>query len=113
MYLRLVLLRGNARTPDEEQLIDTVLVLYESYLHARRSKEDIALMLARDFAFHLGHHQQGLATKYGSSPPLHTVNHAAAVGPPPSMYAGTVNTDMAYQAEDSSLDSSMRSTVSR
>ena len=67
MSLRLILLRGNNRTPEEEGLIDTVLVLFESYLHAGRSRSDIAVMVARDFQFHL-QHQQSLAIKYGEVP---------------------------------------------
>ena len=54
MSLRLVLLRSS-RTPDEEALVNTILVLYESYLQAGRPSQDIACMLARDFCFHLQH----------------------------------------------------------
>ncbi|KAL7534968.1 hypothetical protein ACHAXR_006183, partial [Thalassiosira sp. AJA248-18] len=72
MPLRLILLRGNKRSPEEEALIDTVLVLYESYTHAGRSRSDIAVMVARDFQFHLGH-QQGLALRYGY--PTQQPNH--------------------------------------
>lgn len=59
MSLRLVLLRPH-RTPEEEALVATILVLYESYLQAGRPSHDIACMLARDFCFHLQHgvHQQ-------------------------------------------------------
>mmetsp|Transcript_1459 Transcript_1459/g.3698 ORF Transcript_1459/g.3698 Transcript_1459/m.3698 type:complete len:1141 (+) Transcript_1459:269-3691(+) len=66
MSLRLVLLRGNRRTPEEEQLVETILVLYESYIHAGRSEADIAVMVARDFTFHLGH-LGGLAMRYGTA----------------------------------------------
>jgi len=54
MSLRLVLLRPH-RTPEEEALVTTILVLYESYLQAGRPSHDIACMLARDFCFHLQH----------------------------------------------------------
>jgi len=54
MSLRLVLLRPS-RTPEEEALVNTILVLYESYLQAGRPSQDIACMLARDFCFHLQH----------------------------------------------------------
>ena len=98
MSLRLILLRGNNRTPEEEGLIDTVLVLFESYLHAGRSRSDIAVMVARDFQFHL-QHQQSLAMKYGEAPapPPHQPTqrlHQGAIppqqrpphqGPPPTM----------------------------
>lgn len=54
MSLRLILLRPS-RTPEEEALVTTILVLYESYLQAGRPSQDIACMLARDFCFHLQH----------------------------------------------------------
>lgn len=82
MSLRLILLRGSLRTLEEEQLVDTVLVLYESYLHAGRSKQDIAVMLTRDFTFHLGH-LGGLGMQYGCSNPP-----AQGAPPPLMMYAG-------------------------
>ena len=53
MSLRLTLLRGNGRTPEEDQLVNTILVLYESYLQAGRKEADIMVMVARDFAFHI------------------------------------------------------------
>jgi len=92
MSLRLILLRGSSRAPEEEALVETVLVLYESYLHAGRSEKDIAVMVARDFTFHLGH-LGGLAMRYGGGaaspthqPTIHT-NQICNQGPPPSMYA--------------------------
>lgn len=57
MTLRLILLRSN-RTSEEEHLVDTTLLLFESYLTAGRSNQDIAIMVARDFFFHLQHQQQ-------------------------------------------------------
>jgi hypothetical protein len=51
MSLRLVLLRPN-RTHEENHLVESMLVLFESYLSANRSAMDTTLMLARDFAFH-------------------------------------------------------------
>ncbi|KAL3791761.1 hypothetical protein HJC23_007528 [Cyclotella cryptica] len=51
MSLRLVLLRTN-RTREENHLVDSMLILFESYLSANRSATDTTLMLARDFAFH-------------------------------------------------------------
>mmetsp|Transcript_5235 Transcript_5235/g.11874 ORF Transcript_5235/g.11874 Transcript_5235/m.11874 type:complete len:931 (-) Transcript_5235:262-3054(-) len=58
MSLRLVLLRTN-RNPEEEQVVDSILTLFDSYVKAGRSRPDITLMLARDFAFHsIQHHQQ-------------------------------------------------------
>lgn len=83
MSLRLILLRGSLRTLEEEQLVDTVLVLYESYLHAGRSKQDIALMLTRDFTFHLGH-LGGLGMQYGCS---NLPAQGAPQGSSPPMYA--------------------------
>ncbi len=58
MSLRLVLLRRN-RDSEEEQLVDSILFLFDSYVKAGRSRSDITLMLARDFAFHSPqHHHQ-------------------------------------------------------
>ena len=51
MALRLLLLRKN-RPPNEEDLVESMLVLFESYRAAQRSSTDITMMLARDFAFH-------------------------------------------------------------
>jgi len=68
MSLRLILLRGNRRTPEEEQLVDTVLVLYQSYISAGRSDVDICVMVARDFTFHLGHNKF-LAAQFACPPP--------------------------------------------
>lgn len=96
MSLRLILLRGSARTTEEDHLIDTVLVLFESYLHAGRSRRDIAVMVARDFAFHLGH-QQSLAMRYGGAPPGCPQSHpqqqqqqVQAPGPHVNMMYGAV-----------------------
>ena len=57
MSLRLVLLRKN-RDIEEEQLVDSILTLFDSYLKAGRSRSDITLLVARDFAFHQLHIQQ-------------------------------------------------------
>ena len=51
MSLRLVLLRPN-RTPEEQQLVDTILVLFESYVAAGRSRQEIVVLVCRDFMFH-------------------------------------------------------------
>ena len=68
MSLRLVLLKRQ-RTPEEDQLVETVLVLFESYKSASRPREDIAILLARDFSFHL-QHCQTLSLVYGQRQPL-------------------------------------------
>jgi len=96
MSLRLILLRGKSRTPEEEALVDTTLVLYESYLHAGRSMGDIAVMVARDFTFHLGHQREsGLAIRYGGGCATAQLQQQTSnncqfkgphQGPPPSMY---------------------------
>ncbi|KAL3791759.1 hypothetical protein HJC23_007526 [Cyclotella cryptica] len=57
MSLRLVLLRRN-RTPEEQSLVDTILILFESYLAAGRSRQDIALLVCRDFMFHTEQNQR-------------------------------------------------------
>ena len=53
MSLRSFLLHG--KSPKEEALIDTVLVLYESYRRAGRGDQEIVIMVTRDFKFHLSH----------------------------------------------------------
>ncbi|KAL9182510.1 hypothetical protein ACHAXT_013162 [Thalassiosira profunda] len=50
MSLRLLLLRP-ARSPPEQDVVDTVLSSYASYKAGGRARPDIALMLARDFMF--------------------------------------------------------------
>ena len=50
MSLRLLLLR-ELRSPEEEQLVRTVLESYTSYLASDRDRSDIAIMLARDYIF--------------------------------------------------------------
>lgn len=57
MSLRLVLLKSN-RSPEEEQLVDSILLLFSSYLKAGRSRADISQMVTRDYAFHLNDHQR-------------------------------------------------------
>ncbi|KAL3758223.1 hypothetical protein ACHAWU_004861 [Discostella pseudostelligera] len=52
MLLRMTLLRTN-RTPEEEQLIDMMLVLFKSYIAAGRTRQDIATLLTRDYDFHI------------------------------------------------------------
>jgi len=51
MGLRFVLLKS-ARTPHEEQLVDSILTLHDSYVEAGRSRPEITMMLARDWQFH-------------------------------------------------------------
>lgn len=57
MSLRMILLRSN-RSVEEEQLVDTMLVLFESYTAAGRSRADIALLVTRDYEFHVQHQKQ-------------------------------------------------------
>lgn len=52
MLLRMTLLRTN-RTPEKEQLIDMMLVLFKSYIAAGRTRQDIATLLTRDYDFHI------------------------------------------------------------
>ena len=78
MSLRMLLLRENSRTHEEEQLVDTVLVLYESYLQAGRKQADIVVMVARDFAFHYSH-IGGMAMKFAPPPGGHPQHASPAV----------------------------------
>ena len=57
MTVRMILLKPN-RTPEEEQLVDTILVLFESYQSAGRTRPQILELLVRDFNFHVEHSQQ-------------------------------------------------------
>lgn len=67
MALRLVLLRSN-RSPEEEHLVESMLVLFESYLSAQRSPTDTTMMLARDFAFHDMQLKQSMANRLQQQP---------------------------------------------
>ncbi|KAL3783639.1 hypothetical protein ACHAW5_007423 [Stephanodiscus triporus] len=78
MSLRMLLLHENSRTHEEEQLVDTVLVLYESYLQAGRKQADIVAMVARDFAFHYSH-IGGMAMKFAPPPGGHPQHAPPAV----------------------------------
>ena len=57
MSLRMLLLKKN-RDAEEEDLIDSILMLFDSYVKAGRSRPDMTLMLARDFGFHVMQHAQ-------------------------------------------------------
>lgn len=50
MSLRLMLLR-RSRSPEEDEMVRTILGSYSSYSVGGRTKDDIAVMLARDFMF--------------------------------------------------------------
>lgn len=63
MSLRLVLLRPH-RTPEEQQLVDTIMVLFESYLAAGRSRQEIALLVCRDFMFHNDQNARASSLQY-------------------------------------------------
>ena len=92
MSLRLVLLRQN-RTPEEQQLVDTILILFESYQAAGRSRQDIALLVCRDFMFHNEQNQRVAVLQQQRQPfqqrslagqqplqPLHSLNQQANLG---------------------------------
>lgn len=57
MSLRLMLLKPT-RTEEEKEIEGTLLSSYTSYLSSGRSKQDITLMIARDFMFLKQQHQQ-------------------------------------------------------
>ena len=54
LLLRMLLLKPN-RQSDEEELLETMLVLYESYLAAGRTRPDLAILIARDYSFQVQH----------------------------------------------------------
>ena len=68
MTLRLLLIRPHL-TPEESHLLDTVLVLFESYLSAGRSRPDIATMAVRDFSFHFRHQAQSYVAAMSAANP--------------------------------------------
>ena len=106
MNLRLTLLRHD-RSTEEEQLVDTLLLLFESYMNADRSNEDIVLLVTRDYDFHTKHNQRvsmiqqqqqqqqapmsmsisppmppppGAILQGGPSQGIHTFNHSSSAG---------------------------------
>lgn len=83
MTLRVLLMRP-ALTPEEEHLLDTVLILFESYLIAGRSRPDIATMVVRDFSFHFKHQAHSFAQQQQvvmSHTPQHQAMYAHTVSP--------------------------------
>ena len=67
MSLRLLLLRSS-RSPDEDEIIQTLLSSYSSYASSGRTQPDIALMLARDFLFLKQHHAAEAAAANQAQP---------------------------------------------
>lgn len=57
MSLRLLLLRPS-KSPEDEELVRTILGSYTSYVTTGRSKKDIALNLSQDFMFLSSQHPQ-------------------------------------------------------
>eukprot|EP00581_Thalassiosira_minuscula_P004956 CAMPEP_0183742376 /NCGR_PEP_ID=MMETSP0737-20130205/64590_1 /TAXON_ID=385413 /ORGANISM="Thalassiosira miniscula, Strain CCMP1093" /LENGTH=1103 /DNA_ID=CAMNT_0025977957 /DNA_START=214 /DNA_END=3525 /DNA_ORIENTATION=- len=107
MSLRMILLRSN-RTSEEEQLVETILVLFESYVAAGRSRLDIALLVTRDYDFHIQHqqrmammnpqpnvgpteHSQMIMQGPQSQLLLHNFNQAAPLGGRPETASATSN----------------------
>jgi len=92
MSLRLMLLRLS-RTPDEDEMVRTLMGSFSSYSSGGRAKNDIAIMLARDYMFLAQQHQsqphsfqQQHAQSFlvqSSSP---SMMHANAPGPSYSFY---------------------------
>ena len=119
MSLRLVLLKRQ-RTPEEDQLVETVLVLFESYKSASRPRGDIAILLARDFSFHL-QHCQTLSLMYGQQPlaqrPLLMAPHqqplyAPAGGMPAAASFGSLGNLVAAGQVGSSIFTKQRRSLS-
>jgi hypothetical protein len=80
MTLRLLLIRPQI-TPEEDHLLDTVLILFESYLTAGRSRPDIATMVVRDFSFHFKHQAQA----YAAMTPMSQYASPVILGQTPSL----------------------------
>jgi hypothetical protein len=81
MCLRMLLL-GRARSEEEEQLVETVLVLHESYSAAGRTSQDIAFLVTRDYNFHTQHHQPIAVAMSHRSPPQSTLEGAGRMANP-------------------------------
>jgi len=86
MSLRMLLL-GRSRSEEEEQLVETVLVLHESYSAAGRMSQDIAFLVTRDYNFHTQHHQP----MSRRSPPQSTLDSAILQGPPQQQMMSNFN----------------------
>jgi len=69
MSLRLLLLRSS-RSPDEDEIVQTLLSSYSSYASSGRTQSDIALMLARDFLFLRQHHAAQAAAANQAPQPM-------------------------------------------
>jgi hypothetical protein len=82
MSLRMLLL-GRARTEEEEELVETVLVLHESYIAADRPGKDVAFLVVRDYEFH--RHQQAMANSNRMVPPT------ILQGPPQQLMTNNFN----------------------
>lgn len=90
MNLRLTLLRPK-RSPEEEQLVDTLLVLFESYMSAGRSKEDTILLVTRDYDFHTKHNQRVsniVQQQHSSSPMIMSMSPPMHAIPGPMLHGG-------------------------
>jgi hypothetical protein len=83
MSLRMLLL-GRARAETEEELVETVLVLHESYIAAGRPGKDVALLVVRDYEFHT-QHQQTVVVAAAAAPP------AILQGPPRQLMTNNFN----------------------
>lgn len=80
MTLRVLLIRPSL-TPEEEHLLDTVLILFESYLTAGRSRPDIATMVVRDFSFHFRHQAQSFVAAQRRAPVVTLPQQQAVYSP--------------------------------
>ena len=106
MNLRLILLRHN-RSLEEEQLVDTLLVLFESYISAGRSKEDMVLLVIRDYDFHLKHSQRVSSMMQQTPMTMMSMSPPMAPLPGPMLQGGGHN----HTFNHSSLDGTSRSFV--
>ncbi len=87
MNLRLTLLRPN-RSLEEEQLVDTLLVLLESYISAGRSKEETVLLVTRDYEFHLKHNERVSSMMQQQQQPMMPMSPPMAPLPGPMLQGG-------------------------
>jgi hypothetical protein len=77
MSLRLLLLRSS-RSEQEEDIVNTMLTSYSSYKTGGRTRQDIALMLARDFMFMNLQAQPQMQMSHSHDPQMQLLPHFSA-----------------------------------
>lgn len=100
MSLRLLLLRSS-RTPEEEELVTTMLDSFSSYTSGGRDESDIAVMLARDYLFLTQQQQAVGAQQLHIEQQQQQHSHCNAVGA--TMAEGTATSSASSSTETGGL----------